>query len=111
MKKNLYAVIDTASGIYDGPMPLNSDAVAERGFCDAVADGQSALAKHPEDFAMVKVGVWNDGTGEVEDLQNTTIITGLEALARNRSASPKVGKGSLIDFDNSEEVANFGGTN
>ena len=107
MKKNLYAVIDTASGIYDGPMPLNSDAVAERGFCDAVAGGESALAKHPGDFAMVKVGIWNDGTGEVEDIQNTTIITGLEAVARNR----KVEKGSLIEFDNSEEVANFGGTN
>lgn len=86
MKKNLYAVIDTASGIYDGPMPLQSDAVAIRGFSDMALNADSAIGKHPKDFALIKVGIWNDGTGEVEDLQNLTLKTGLEAIAESQSA-------------------------
>ena len=86
-KKNLYAVIDTASGIYDGPMPINSDGVAIRGFSDMAVNAEHAIGKHPEHYALIKVGIWNDGTGEVEDLQNTTMITGLEAVANSQSAA------------------------
>lgn len=82
--KNLYAVIDTATGIYDGPFPLESDAIAIRGFSDQVANAESTIGKHPKDFAIVKVGTWNVATGEVKDMQNTTVITGLEAVAEMR---------------------------
>lgn len=85
MKKNLYAVLDTASGIYDGPIPMQSDAFAVRAFSDQ-AVGDTPIGKHPEDFALIKVGIWNDGNGEIEDLQNMTLITGLEAIANARSA-------------------------
>jgi hypothetical protein len=84
-KKNLYAVIDTASGIYDGPIPGVADAHMIRSFCDMAIDAEHPIGKHPEHFALIKVGIWNDGTGEVEDIQNTTMITGLEAVAASRS--------------------------
>ena len=96
-KKNLYAVIDTASGIYDGPMPVNSDGVAIRSFSDLAVNAEHPIGKHPEHYAMVKVGVWNDGTGELEDLQNMTMITGLEAVANARSAEVVAEKMELVD--------------
>ena len=32
MKVKLYAVLDNASGVYDGPVPCNGDGVALRNF-------------------------------------------------------------------------------
>lgn len=84
MKKNLYAVIDTASGVYDGPFAGVSDAHMIRSFSDLAINADHPIGQHPEDYAMIKVGCWNDGTGEVEDFQNFTLITGLEAVANSR---------------------------
>ena len=84
-KKNLYAVIDTATGIYDGPIPGHSDAQMLRSFSDMAVNADHPIGQHPEHYALVKVGIWNDGNGEVEDLQTMTIITGLEAVAHSRS--------------------------
>ena len=84
-KKNLYAVIDTATGIYDGPIPGHSDAQMSRAFCDMAVNAEHPVGQHPEHYALIKVGVWNDGTGELESLQNMTIVTGLEAVAESRS--------------------------
>ena len=81
-KKNLYAVIDTATGIYDGPIPGVSDGQMIRAFGDMAVNAEHPIGQHPEHYALVKVGVWNDGTGELEDLQNMTMITGLEAVAQ-----------------------------
>lgn len=83
-KKNLYAVIDTASGVYDGPIPGVSDGHMLRAFSDMAVNAEHPIGQHPKDYALIKVGVWNDGTGELEDLQNTTMITGLEAVAQSQ---------------------------
>lgn len=85
-KKNLYAVLDTATGIYDGPIPGHSDAQMSRSFSDMAINAEHPIGQHPEHYALIKVGIWNDGTAECEDLQNMTIITGLEAVAHSQSA-------------------------
>jgi hypothetical protein len=95
MKVNLYAVIDTATGIYDGPIPSQADGAAVRNFSDMALNKDHPIGKHPEHYALIKVGTWNDGTGEIEDLQNMTLVTGLEAVAN----SQKVKEGSLVEFD------------
>lgn len=95
MKKDLYAVIDTASGVYDGPMPGVSDGHMVRSFSDMAVNAENPIGKHPEDYALIKVGTWNDGTGELEDVQNKTLITGLEAVANSR----QVKQGELVEFD------------
>ena len=102
MKKNLYAVIDTASGVYDGPIPGQSDGQMIRSFSDMAVNAEHPIGQHPEDYSLIKVGTWNDGTGEVEDFQNTTMITGLEAVANSRKVEP----GSLVEFDQKVKEAN-----
>lgn len=83
MKKNLYAIYDTASGVYDGPFPGVSDGHVLRAFSDS-AVGDTPIGKHPEDFSLIFVGVWNDATGELVQVENKTLITGLEAVAASR---------------------------
>ena len=85
MKVNLYAVFDTASGIYDGPIPGKSDGQMVRQFSDMAVNAEHPIGQHPEDYSLIKVGNWNDGTGEVNDCSNTTLITGLEAVANSRN--------------------------
>ena len=91
MKKELYAIFDTASGIYDGPFQGQSDGKIIRDFSDLCVNPEHPIGQHPEDYSLIKVGSWNDGTGEVNDLPNKTLITGLEAVA----ASRQIPNGSL----------------
>lgn len=84
IKKNLYAIIDTASGVYDGPFKGISDGQMIRVFSDLCMDAEHPIGAHPEDYSLIKVGNWNEGTGEINDLQNMTMITGLEAVANAR---------------------------
>lgn len=104
MKVNLYAVFDSASAMYDGPIPGKADGHIIRHFSDQAINPDTPIGAHPEDFALVKIGTWDDSKGELVDLQNITMMTGLEAVANAR----QVKEGSLVEFD--KEVS-FGGTN
>lgn len=66
MKVKLFAVLDSASGVYDGPVPAQSELVAMRNFSDLAKNPESVVGKHPADFSLWYVGVWNDATGEIE---------------------------------------------
>ena len=59
---NLYAVYDRCSGVYDGPIPGQSDGQMIRRFSD-MAVGDTEIGKHPEDYTLFRVGSWNDGNG------------------------------------------------
>ena len=65
MKVKLYAVLDSASGVYDGPVPANADGVALRNFTNMARSDNNAVGKNPECFSIWRVGEWNDATGEV----------------------------------------------
>jgi hypothetical protein len=62
---NLYSVFDKVSGVHDGPVPMKGDGQATRAFGDQVRKEGSPLNLHPEDFVLMRLGTWNDATGEV----------------------------------------------
>lgn len=66
MKVGLYAVYDSASRIYDGPVPSNNDEVAMRNFVNMCKNLDSPIGKNPECFSLWLVGSYDDSTGEVE---------------------------------------------
>ena len=61
----LYAVLDSASGVYDGPVPAQADGVAVRNFTNLALDRNSPIGKNPEHFSLWRVGAWDDAKGEV----------------------------------------------
>ena len=65
MKVKLYAVLDSASGVYDGPVPAQADGVATRSFANMARDPNSPIGKNPEYFSLWRVGEWNDADGEI----------------------------------------------
>lgn len=65
MKVKLYAVLDSASGVYDGPVPAHNDNVALRNFAHMAKNADSPIGRNPEHFSIWRVGEWNDALGEV----------------------------------------------
>lgn len=61
----MYAVLDSASGIYDGPVPAHTDGVAMRNFTNLAENPDSKIGMNPEHFSLWYVGSWNDATGNV----------------------------------------------
>lgn len=51
-----YCVLDVKSKIYNTPMFLINDAVAQRQFEVIVNDGNSIISKFPEDYRLYRVG-------------------------------------------------------
>ncbi len=66
MKMFIYSVFDSCSAIYDRPFVGNADGAVIRSFGDIASDADHPIGKHPEHFALFRIGSFNDGTGEVE---------------------------------------------
>ncbi|WNK14812.1 MAG: nonstructural protein [Microvirus sp.] len=86
MKVNIYAVRDRAIDTFAQPMFMASHGGAIRSFNDAVNDpkGESNLCKHPEDFDLYYLGVYDDAVGSfaVPDECPEMIAIGKNALVR-----------------------------
>ncbi len=65
MKVKLYAVLDNASAVYDGPIACLTDAVALRNFCSLAQNTESPVGRNPECFSIWRVGEWDDALGKV----------------------------------------------
>lgn len=90
----LYAIFDSASGVYDGPFRCKTDGEARRMFIDIASDAEHPIGKHPADYTLMCVGKWNDGTGHVMAEGPSKIINGLEAVA----SAQKVDEGQIDAF-------------
>lgn len=66
MKLRLYSVRDNAVGAFMRPFVARSDGEATRNFGDEANSPESALAKHPEDYALFFVGEFDELTGVLE---------------------------------------------
>lgn len=68
MKYVLVAVFDSAVGSYMPPFAQRSIGEALRSFSVACKDEQTAMAKHPQDYALYLLSEFDDESGLLEDL-------------------------------------------
>lgn len=73
------------------PFAVKARGEAIRSFIDLVNDGQSQVAKHPEDYELFEVGRWNQSTGVVEPLANGIVALG-NGLSYVREGRPSLVK-------------------
>lgn len=80
MKLQLCALKDLALDAYQRPFYAQTVNHAKRMFTDLMKDQQSEPAKHPEDFILYHLGIWDDHTGQTE-CQNPPVLLmrGLDA--------------------------------
>ena len=88
MIRVLYAIFDSASGVYDGPFRAFSDPEAKRMFKGMVSNAESVISNSPEDFSLIRLGCYNETTGELMPEERHTVCTGLEIVSEMRSIEP-----------------------
>jgi hypothetical protein len=103
MNLKLYAIFDTASGVYDGPHKARGHGEMIRSFSDICCNKDHPIGAHPEHFFLYHVGEWNDDTGTLEPIDRVCLITGEEAVAQSR----QVNSANLAAFN---EAISVGGT-
>ena len=109
MKLNIYSIFDTASGLYSRPFFTQSDAEAIRSFSDIATDAEHPIGRHPADYTLFRVGLWDDNNGKFIDEDNSSLCNALE-----RIASAQMVKGDELDlFDKqlTPEIGQAQGTN
>lgn len=67
MKIIVCAVRDSAVDGFATPFFMASTAVAVRSFRDEVLKGDSPMNKHPEDYALYQLGVFDEQVGQFEN--------------------------------------------
>ncbi len=94
MKHNIYTIFDLASGLYSRPFFTQSDPEAMRSFADIAEDADHPIGKHPEDYSLFRIGIFDDTRAKLENEDNECLVTALETLAQSR----KIDKGKQLDL-------------
>lgn len=95
MKLFMYAIYDRCSGVYDRPFCMQSDAAAIRAFKDIACDSEHPIGKHPEDYSMFRVALFDDNNGKVSPQK-------VECIARAHELAASVGQ--VIEFPEADDA-------
>lgn len=68
MQLRVFSIRDEKAGAYLTPVFFASVAQALRTFGDAVTNKDSGFSKHPEDYALYEIGVYDDNAGEIKGI-------------------------------------------
>lgn len=99
MKINVYTIFDTASGAYMRPFFAQSDGQALRSFKDIANDTEHEIGRHPEDYSLHRIGVYDDNKGALTPEDNECLATALEMVSQVRNV-----KQPELDFKDIETV-------
>jgi len=77
MKLSIYSIHDSAAQAYLAPFFLHNDGLAIRAFQDNVnSTEENNISKHPEQFALFKIGEMDDQSGVITALPSPKLLTG-----------------------------------
>lgn len=80
MLLRIYSVRDTVSLSYNIPFFAKTDGEATRLFKDLVNDPQSTPGKHPEDFQLWLLGMFDPSTGEIIPTEADKVVNAVLLL-------------------------------
>lgn len=107
MKLNIYSIYDTATATYMRPFFMQSDGQATRAFSDIALDADHDIGRHPEDYTLHRIGVFDDQKAKLTQEDPDCLATALELIALARK---NVRKTDQLDLLNEHENENPGGT-
>ena len=102
MKLNVYTIFDTASGVYARPFFMQADGQATRAFKDIATDADHEIGKHPEDYSLHRIGIFDDNNGKIIPEEKECLATALELVALSRNVDKPQMK-ALQDFVNGKD--------
>lgn len=63
MLTNIYSIHDSKGSIFNTPFFAINDSMATRNFLMLKNDSKSTVSQFPDDFALYKIGSYDDSTG------------------------------------------------
>lgn len=87
MKLNVYTIFDTGTGAYMRPFFMQADSQATRSFSDIATDADHEIGKHPEDYSLHRIGIFDDNKGTLIPEDRECIATALELIAISRNVN------------------------
>lgn len=90
----VFAVFDKAVQVYGRPFPARNEAEATRMFVDEAGRDapDNPWFKHPGDFALCRIGTYDEETGELEAQVPTPAIV-FDGLNLVKEATPSSSRG------------------
>lgn len=83
MEMRQYTIFDSKAEIYLQPFCFSTHGASLRAFKETVNDGQSNISKHPADYTLFYIGIWDDNTGEQKPETHINLGNGLEQVEQN----------------------------
>lgn len=100
-----FAVFDVKAASYGTPMFMSNEGLAVRGFSDACKDPKSALAQHPGDYSLYKIGTYEPNSGELRNLSPAVhVISAASVAAVSAPAVPDLSSMITTDLSKAKEV-------
>lgn len=79
------SIYDSKAEAWMNPLFFQATGQAIRSFGDAIADGKSDFARHPEDYTLFLLGSFDGQTGKLEVLQApVALVTGVNLLVSEK---------------------------
>lgn len=88
MLVKMFSVFDNKSHVYYPPFTFQHLAQAVRAFVDLAQDRDGIISRHPEDYELVEVGVFDDSTGHVHAVERLNHGRASQHLARINGDQP-----------------------
>lgn len=85
MKLNIYTIFDSASAAYMRPFFMPADGQAVRAFKDLATDKDHEIGKHPEDYSLARIGVFDDNNAKIAPENVEFLATALELVAQAKA--------------------------
>ena len=70
MTLRIFAIYDIKAEMYNSPFFFVSRGQAIRAFKDLANDAQSMIGKHPGDFKLVEIGLFDDNSGAISGIDH-----------------------------------------
>lgn len=74
MEMKVFAVFDIKAKAYMQPFFGGNAGSAMRAFGDEVVKDGSPIGRHPEDYQLFELGLFNDNTGVLSGLPNAKVL-------------------------------------
>jgi hypothetical protein len=78
MEMTVFAIYDSKAEYYKNPFMMRSKGEAIRGFADVANDESTEIGKHPEDFILFKIAVFDTDKAEYINTPHESLGVAIE---------------------------------
>lgn len=84
MKTKIFTVYDSKVAAYMAPFFMDTTGRAMRSFEDTANDPSSVINKHPHDFVLFEIGIFDDADATITMYENRVMLSSAhECIAQN----------------------------